>query len=319
MRPQRAALALLALAACSRGDEAARSRLLARDERRPAPAAYDAAHPEATLGLGAGEAARRLGSFEWTAGVEWSVSREGADAQRVRAVERHTLRQSADGAFQLGSEIDPGLGPGSETGRDVVWVQGMTYARSRPAPWRERPTDRGRDAARFRDETFGLLSQIAALYGPALRLQPAGDASVLGRPAHRYRFALERAASPPAPAGPPPGPPPDPDTARRLAFLGGLIPLSAEGEVLEDAETGVPLRARLSSAFGSSSLPAVRTTLELSTQVKAFGDKVPAVAAPPKARPDERKPAGPSTALEAAGLKKRGEKPGESEPSDEGE
>ena len=62
-----------------------------------------------------------------------------------------------------------------------------------------------------------------------------------------------------------------------------------------------------------------RVAVVVSAQVKALGGEVKAVAAPPGARPDERKPAGPSTALEAAGLKKRGEERPAAEPSDEGD
>jgi hypothetical protein len=322
MAPPRLALAaLLALAACSRGDPEGRSRLLAPDDRRSAAARLDPGHPEAALALGADDAARRLGSFEWTAALEWTVTKAGEDAQRVHATEHHVVREAASGEFEVRAEIDPGLGPGSVTGKQVIWTGGMTYARALPAAFRERPTDRGRDARRFREESFGLAASIAGLFGPALRLEPAGDATVLGRPGRRFLFSLAKDAPPAAPPAQAAaqGPAPDPDSERRLAFLRAPVPLSADGELVVDAETGVPLRVRLAGAFSPKDAPGVRAEVELLAQVKALGDKAAAVKAPPSPKADERKPAGPSTALEAAGLKKRGESAGEAEPSDEPE
>ena len=52
-------------------------------------------------------------------------------------------------------------------------------------------------------------------------------------------------------------------------------------------------------------------------QLKALGGEVTAVAAPKPALPDERKASGVANALEAAGLKKRGEEKGAAEQEDE--
>lgn len=304
---RRALLALTLLAACSRGDDGARARALAPDGR-PAAAAFDPAHPEAALALDAGEAARRLGApFDWTGAVEWTVERAGEDARRVHVTEHHRLRQLPSDDFEVRADVDPGLGAGSEGGKHVIHVAGTTYARALPAPFRERPTDRGRDARRFRDESFGLAGSLARLYGAALRLEPAGEETLLGRRARRFRLALAPGAQQAAPAPPAGAPKPDPDTALRFAFLQGRVPLAADGELLADAETGVPLRVRLSGTFGVASASDVKASVELLAEVKAIGRGVEGVAPPKDPLPDQRKPAGPSTALEAAGLKKRGE------------
>jgi hypothetical protein len=327
---RRASLALLlAVCACSRGsDDEGKRRVFSRGEEAapgqphpPAPAL--AARPAAALALRADEVARGLGSFEWSAAVEWSVSRQGDDAQRVRAVERHRVRQLASGEFEVSAELDPGLGPGSESGREVVFTGGMTYARAKHAAYRERPTDRGRDAARFRDESFGVGAAIARLYGDALALAPAGDVTVLGRPAKRFKLSLAKGAAPAAaaasPASPASGAEPDADTARRRRFLDGRVPSAADGELVLDAATGAPLRLRLAGAFTVRDDPSVRTSVELLAQVKALGKDVAAVAAPKGALPDERKPAGVTGALDAAGLRKRADdrKGGRGEPADE--
>jgi hypothetical protein len=321
------ALLLCLAAARSRGDPDTGARLVARDPAPAAPAPLDPARPAAALALPADDVARRLGAFEWNAAVEWTVTRAGADAERVHVAEHHRIRQLPSGEFEVRADIDPGRGPGSETGRQIVFTGGTTYARALPAAFRARPTDHGRDARRYRDESFGLAASIAALCGDALRFEPAGETTLLGRPARRFRLTLAReaadaatpAAATLAPA-PSPAAEPDPDTTRRRAFLEGRVPLAADGELLADAATGAPLRVRLTAVFGVRDAPNVKATVELLAQVKALGAAVSAVTAPVGALPDERKPAGPTSALEAAGLKKRGEqKPGGAEPSDEPE
>jgi hypothetical protein len=330
-RPRTFPLLVVALAAaCSRGpDEAGKQRVFSAGEAaRAVEGPFDWSRPDAALVLGAEEAARRIGSFEWTAAVEWTFSRAGDPPARVHALERHRVRQSATGEFEVESDLDPGLGEGSETGKHLVYVGGMTYARSRAAPFgafRERPTDRGRDARRFRDETFGVVADVARLYGQALVLQPAGETTMLGRPARRYRIALAKNAAAPPPASAQDGRTfpqggPDADTRRRLAFLEGAVPLALDGELVADAETGVPLRTRLKGALGVKDDPAARAQLEISAQVKSLGSGIAAIAPPKGALPDERKPPGVSGALEASGLKQRGEKAmGREEPGEEGD
>ncbi len=324
MRSLSLALALAALAACSRrGDEGEKARLFAREAAgKAAGQAFDPASPAASLAMDADEAARRIGTFEWTAGVDWTVTRGGDDAGRVHAAETHVVRQAANGEFEVDAEIDPGLGAGSESGRRIVYAGGTTYARSRYAPagaFRARENDRGRDARRFRDESFRIAADLAALYGRALAIEPAGDGEALGRPAKRYRLALAPGEAPPAP---PAGRTfaangPDEDTRRHLAFLEGGVPLEATGELLADAATGVPLRVHLKGALGVKDDPKARARFEVVAQVKALGTSVAAVAVPRGALPDVGKPPGVAGALQAAGLKKQAEQKGGEEPGEE--
>jgi hypothetical protein len=222
--------------------------------------------------------------------------------------------------------VDPGQGPGSETGKRAIWAKGMTYARSRFAAsgaWRERPTDRGRDARRFRDESFAVAGDVAALIGAALVLRPSGETAVLGRPARRYAFLLDRESFAAGPThlgtGQREGHP-DEDTARRLAFLDGRVPAAVEGEMLVDAASGVPLEVRLRAVFRVTGDPAARVDVDLSSRMTALGGAVPPVEPPARALPDERKPRGVARALESAGFRKR-RAPAEApaEPVDEGE
>jgi hypothetical protein len=330
-----AALALLAAtSACSRGGGVeARAHLEARD-RAAAPAPFEWQRPEAALAMTADEAAARLGSFEWSATVSWTVTRSAAPAPppapgeptgtppeplRVRAAERHHLRQLRGGDFHLLAEIDPGTWSGAETGKEVVLVGGTTWARERYAPFRERPTDRGRDARRFRDESFRLAADLARLVGPGLQVQPRGEGVLLGRGVRRFALLLRRsaagAAPPPTAGGPAPA---DEDTRLRAEFLEGRVPTSLEGEMQLDAGSGVPLLVRIRLALGERGDPRLRAEVALEARVTGLGAAVAAVAPPGGALPDDRKPPGVARALERAGLRKRGETPEkEKEPRDE--
>ncbi|MBI5069898.1 MAG: hypothetical protein HZB56_16820 [Deltaproteobacteria bacterium] len=332
----------LLLAACSRGGgKEARARLEARDRAR-APVPMDWSHPESALLWDADEAARRLGSLEYSAQVTWSVSRAAPAAAaapapapdaaqapapapaaapeplRVRATERHQVRQLASGDFQALAEVDPGTWSGAESGREVVYAGGMTYARGRYAPFRERPTDRGRDARRFRDESFRLAGEVAGLFG-SLAYEPRGDGSLLGRPARRFGVRLAQAGGSalPAPLAYATAAEGDEDTRRRAQLLEERVPLAVEGELWLDAQSGVPLQVRLRGALGQKSDPRLRTEVDLTARLTGWGDTVPSVAAPQGALPDERKPRGVARALEQAGLRKRGQAQ-EEEPEDEG-
>lgn len=304
-----AVLCALALA-CSRGEGAdGKDRLRGgRDDAAPAAGTFDWSRPAGALALTPEEVAARVGSFEWTAAIEWSVSREGGAAARVHAVERHRLRQAATGEFEVQADLDPGLGAGSETGKEIVFTGGKTYARAHHAPFRERPTDRGRDARRLRDESFHLPRSLARLLGPGLELRADREAEVLRRPAKRFVLSLAKGeASAAASVAPAAAPPDDDDTARRRAFLAGLRPTSAAGELVLDGATGAPLRVRITASFAVDGDPAARATAELLAQVKAIGGEVQAISAPKHVLPDERKAAGVAAALEAAGLRNRGE------------
>jgi hypothetical protein len=313
-------LVLLALAtalsstACTRGD-GPRQQLPGAPKGLPP---FDWDRPEASLRMTPGEVAARLGSFDWSGGASWSVARGD---RKIEVSERHAVRQLASGEFTAEGTVDPGRGPGSESGKRVVWTRGTSYARSLyPASgaWRERPDDHGRGARRFRDDSFLLAAEVASLLGPALTASPSGPGASLGRPARRFALSLDRARFSPGPsrlsAEPPPGGP-DADTGLRLAFLDGREPIDASGEMLLDGATGAPLAFRLFALFGVKGDPDARVRLEVEGKITALGGEVAGVEPPGRVLPDERKPKGVARALEQAGLRK---KKGQEGPAPEG-
>jgi hypothetical protein len=74
---------------------------------------------------------------------------------------------------------------------------------------------------------------------------------------------------------------------------------------------------KLTATFTVEGDPTARASVEVLAQVKALGAEVASIVAPKNALPDERKAAGVANALEAAGLKKRGEEKGKAEPEEE--
>lgn len=288
--------------ACMRAeDKAAKKRLFTPGEDKSSFEGFDWADPRAVLSVTAADAASRLGAFEWEGKVSWSVQKAG---QKLAIRERHVLRQAANGDFEITADLDPDLGKGSETGYEIIWANRTTYAHGKWAPWRERPTDRGRDAMRYREEGFGLLADLGRLYGASLLLRPAGESSHLSRPARRLSFALgpdtAEAAEKEKIDYPEGGP--DTDTRRRLAFLKDRVPVKLEGEILADAATGVPMKVELRGAFKVKDDPSVTAQVELVASVKSLGK--PGVAPPKEPQPDERKPRGVMSALDTAGLKR---------------
>lgn len=298
-------LALALVLTCSgRHDEGAREKAFtARGTEQRSPPALDPGRPLEALRASGDDAAARAGSFAWEAQVVWNVAKPGVTP--VRAMERHRIRQLATGEFEVSTDLDPGAGPGSETGKQIVFAKGTTYARGRWAPFRERPTDRGRDARRIRDESFRIAADLADLYSEALSVQPGGETTFLGRRARRYVLSLSGAAprEAPTPTGLANGGY-DPDTKRRVDFLQGRVPIALEGELLLDAESDFPLSVIMKGAFSEKADPQLRAEVELAAQVKALGARVPGVAPPRDALADERKPKGVARALEAAGLRK---------------
>ncbi|HTP24592.1 MAG TPA: hypothetical protein VMK12_02885 [Anaeromyxobacteraceae bacterium] len=299
----------LAIACSSHKDEGARQRLLSAG-RASSHAPFDFRYPLKALRESGDAAAARAGSFSWEARVNWTVF--GKSGKPVLATERHRLRQTSSGNFELTMNLDPGGGLGSTTGKRIIFANGITYAGGLWAPMRKRTADRGHGARRFRDDSFQAAADLVDLYGPALAIEDAGETVFLARPARRFVISLSDER--PTPAKPPTGLPArgyDPDTRRRVDFLQGRIPTSLQGELVLDAVTALPLFVAMKGAFSEKADPQLHAEVALTAEVKSLGSGVPPVLPPADALPDNRKPNGVADALEAAGLRKPHQQEGE--------
>ena len=220
--------------------------------------------------------------------------------------------------------VDPGRGPGSESGKRVIWARGMSYARSLyPASgeWRERPTDHGRGARRFRDESFLLAGEVAGLLGPALVASPAGDGQRAGAPGPPLR-PLARPGPLRAGTVPPVGRAPCRAAPTRRPRPGsrcstGASPSTPRASCSSTPPPGRRSRPGISALLGVKGDPEARVRVEVDGRFTALGGEVGPVEPPRNALPDERKPRGVARALEQAGLGRK--KGAEAAPADEGD
>ena len=273
------------------------------------------------LRMGRGEATHRLGAhkvlskvtFAWTRGPQPLLSDGGVDpSTAVQVTEDASLLQTAAGDFQLKLQND------HNQGFELVQAQGGVYVRGLFGPFRKRRTDRT-DPARLRDQALSALATFDRL-ARGLKLKPAGEARVAGRPAVKYEVAGSgaRLGSDDPRDLPPviyPEPPAgqsgralgaDPDTARRLELFEREQPVLVTGTLVVDEATAAPLSASLFGRFRVTSQrdgpPAdleLRVTMGTSDVGAGLAVKVPAFEpdpSPPHAVKDPLRFLGPVAA-----------------------
>ena len=258
-----AAAVLLALAALPRRQGATASAVPGPQRsarRRPSTGRAREARCSST----ATRAAARLGSFEWEAGrVVDGVARPRL-AARCTPPSATASASSPPASSRRRRDVDPGPGPGSETGRSVVWAGGTTFARARHRRSGSAPPTAAATRAASATRASGSRRRRGAPR-PRARLRPAGEATALGRPARRFTLSFARRCAPRrrrAAAGPVR---PTPDTRARVAFLEDAVPVALDGELLVDARTGAPLRGADRGAFG---VPSIRRCAPTSSSTR---------------------------------------------------
>ncbi|HLV60403.1 MAG TPA: hypothetical protein VKY51_03280 [Fredinandcohnia sp.] len=321
MRAYRLVVLGLLFACQSPEDRAAKERIFSpEDPPRVLLAAQEVLQPEALdrpamaeriLSISAREAAFRIGPhrqeartrFRWTRG-ERKVS---LDETRLVAVD-------PGGDFHVLVEND------QLQGMEWIRLDGISYARSRYAPFRERRRDRG-SSEHVLDEAYRTLPSFHRLVRGAVKFTAAGTEKVEGREAYRYQASLGSPRAPEDRDLPPvvfPEGGPDEDTRLRLRALETGEPTAVSGTLWVDRASGVPLKAELDATLR---VPDPEGAAELVLSIRLTTSKIgePLGLKIPDHLEDAPRPPGPVAILEAYGFSRRdgSEDGGEGESAEE--
>ena len=261
------------------------------------------------LGMGAAEATERLGSFSYKATVrfQWSAP------STLSLSEERSLTAGVGG---VKGDFHAVIDNSRDQGLEVLRSEGRIFAKSRYGTLRERKRDRGM-AERAREETFGSLRDVSALFGGNMKLEPRGQVSYEGRSALRFVVSLANPGTPPPASAatsslPPPVSPKgaanDESTQRRLSFFERRQPVSLNGELWIDAESAVVVRAKLDGTLkvppGAVATKEATVQVTLDSEISEVG-KVGKIPPPEHFIPDADKPPGIAEALERFGIRSR--------------
>ncbi len=323
--PMIAALLLVLASACSSAeDRAAKERIFSpEDPPRVLQAAAesldlsklpsDAGLLDRVVSISAAEARARIGPHVQKAKVEFRWS---TDAKTVKLSEERFVALGDAGDFHVRIEND------ERKGMEWFKLDGVSYTRSRYAPFRERRRDRG-SSEHVVDSAYATLETFDELVHGAMRLESTGEVTIAGRRALRFGVMLgEPRKATTAKALPPivyPKDGPDPDTALRLAAASEGRTSAISGHLAVDAATGVPLEADLRATVvvpaGGEERLAARLELQLRLDVSQVGD-APAIAIP-EHLDDAPRPPGVVATLRAYGLGQAPEADAPEEPADD--
>lgn len=298
--------AALAAAACSGPeDQAAKARIFSPEdpprELQAAAEKLDAqglanqpARVERVLAISAREAAARVGPHTQKVRVQFAWEREG---RKVELSETRQVALGNGGDFHVLIEND------ERQGMEWVKVDGVSYARSRFAPFRERRRDRG-SSEHVVTSAYATLDTFHELVQGALKLTPAGSVTVAGRAARKYTVGLGEVRKSSGEKRLPevifPKDGPDRDTVLRLAALEGGKPESLKGTLVVDEATSLPLQADLAAVVAVSNEEGMaRLQLSVKLDVEGIGATKIAV---PKHIEDAPRPPGVVATLKAYGI-----------------
>lgn len=299
--------AALATAGCSSPeDQAAKARIFSpEDPPRELQAAAekldaskladDGRFLDRVLAISAREATARLGPHVQKSTVRFSWEREG---KTVALNEERRVALGKGGDFHVRLEND------ERQGMEWVKVDGVSYARSRFAPFRERRRDRG-SSEHVVASAYTSLATFGELVHGAMKLTPAGTVKVGGREARKYTVSLGKAAEGresrhlPPPVFPKGGP--DTDTALRLEVLEKGRPEAVRGTLVVDEATSVPLQADLSATVSvQGEAGTARLALSVKLDVEGIG-AAPSIRVPDHIEDAPRSP-GVVATLKAYGI-----------------
>jgi hypothetical protein len=239
LRP--AILATLAVAACGRQDGVSDHELgslVVAPKDRPAPielarAVRDPAELGRALALPHREVAAALGPH--SVGISSSIKVEEAGAT-VDELSDHTTIELGEGDTFHARHANS-----ADYGREVTYLGGVLYLRPRYQRWHRRAPETPDEPRQLRESFYAVIGATWELIAPGAELTDQGTAEVAGRTGKKIAVKLAPSPRPPAK---------EPLAHRAWREKRSVDALS--GEVVLDADSGVPLRVKLDGTVGFS-------------------------------------------------------------------
>ncbi|HUS30658.1 MAG TPA: hypothetical protein VMZ53_19245 [Kofleriaceae bacterium] len=235
----RLAVATVALAGCGRSegvpDKDLGSLVIAPKEKRDPIDVTKATRDPAELGravmLPFKDVVAALGPNRWTIKTTNIVDEAGKTVSNL--AETTKLSLGAPPAFTALYENS------ADYGREAIFVGGKLYLRPRYQRWHGRAPETPDEPGELRDGFFGPIGATWDLLAPAIELTDQGAATVAGRPGKK--IALKQSPSPRTPAV---------EKLVQRKWREKRTIEGVSGEVILDAEKGVPLSVKLAGTVG---------------------------------------------------------------------
>lgn len=307
MRIRRLLPLALFLACTSAEDRAAKQRIFSpEDPPKVLLAAQEALQPEALhqrpamaqriLSISAREAAFRLGPHRQDVDARFRWERGD---RKVSLRETRVVEVDPGGDFHVLVEND------QLQGMEWIRLDGVSYARSRYASFRERRRDRG-SSEHVLEEAYRALPTFHRLVHGAMKFSSAGIEKLGGRDAVRYDVALgeplaEKDESLPEIVFPEGGP--DEDTRLRLRAAEAGRATALSGSLWVDRGSSVPLKAELEAVI---EVPDEEETARLVFSLRLTTSKIGESLGLriPEHLEDAPRPPGPVATLQAYGFER---------------
>jgi hypothetical protein len=129
----------------------------------------------------------------------------------------------------------------ADYGRETTFVDGTLYLRPRYQRWHARAPEAPDEPFALRDQYFEAVAAIWDLVAPGAELADGGKVEVAGRPGRK--ITVRRSADPSQP-------PAEPIAQRK--WREGRSVEAVDGEIVLDADKGVPLAVKLTGRIGFS-------------------------------------------------------------------
>lgn len=196
-----------------------------------AKAMHDPAELGRALMLPQHAIAAALGPVAMAVATDTSVEEDGKEVSEL--TDRATLEMGQGDAYH-GTYNNS-----ADYGREVIFTGGKLYLRPRYARWHERAPEAEGEPEALRDAFTGAIGATWDLLAPGAALSDGGTAEVAGRQGRRILVALAKSPrKPPA------------EALSQRAWRATRTVDALSGEVVLDAQKGVPLRVKLAGAIG---------------------------------------------------------------------